>query len=258
APAPDSPRERPAGVAVRDPRLVRRCRRPLRGETGPHRRLRGADGSLRDRRPDGRCPIPAWWAAAHGDAARRQPVRHGVPRSPVAHQGNHAAAGDRGIRPVSFELLTRLIRGRAARESEASMKSSRRLCRAAGVLIAAVALAACDDAMGPGLEVDIEQVVLRVGTESTTLRATQKGTLTIDEGTHDVTISVRDSNDRMVSLGIDYELQITSSNQGVARYSPLSNLEGTLVTAPGTASLQLRIIHNSHMHFSVPVTVTVN
>jgi hypothetical protein len=138
------------------------------------------------------------------------------------------------------------------------MKSSRRLCRAAGVLIAAVALAACDDAIGPGLEVDIEQVVLRVGNESTTLRETQTGTLTIDEGTHDVTISVRDSNDRMVSLGIDYELQITSSNQGVARYSPLSNLEGTLVTAPGTASLQLRIIHNSHMHFSVPVTVTVN
>lgn len=138
------------------------------------------------------------------------------------------------------------------------MRGSVRLVRMMAVLVPAIALAACEDAFGPGLEVEIDQVVLRVGDESTTLRGGGTGSLSVDEGTHDVTINVRDTDDRLVSLGIDYELEIASSNQGVARYSALSNLDGSLVTAPGTATLQVQIRHGSHSHFGAPVTVMVN
>jgi hypothetical protein len=138
------------------------------------------------------------------------------------------------------------------------MRDRGRLVRMLGVVAIAIAFGACDDAIGPGLEVEIGEVVLRVGDESATIPAGGAGALTVDEGTHDVTMNVRDSSDRLVSLGIDYELEIDSSNQGVARYSALSNLDGTLVTAPGTATLQLRIRHGAHTHFDAPVTVTVN
>ena len=138
------------------------------------------------------------------------------------------------------------------------MKNIRQRIWMPGVAALVLALGACDDAFGPGLEVEIGEVVLRVGDASTTVRAGGSGSLTVDEGTHDVTVNVRDSSDRLVQLGIDYELQIQSGNQGVARYSELSNLEGTLVTAPGTTTLQVRIQHGSHSHFTAPVTVTVN
>lgn len=138
------------------------------------------------------------------------------------------------------------------------MKNLRQRIWIPGIAALVLALGACDDAFGPGLEVEIGEVVLRVGDTSTTVRAGGSGTLTVDEGTHDVTVNVRDSSDRLVQLGIDYELQIQSGNQGVARYSELSNLEGTLVTAPGTTTLQVRIQHGSHSHFAAPVTVTVN
>lgn len=138
------------------------------------------------------------------------------------------------------------------------MKNIRQRIWIPGVAALVLALGACDDAFGPGLEVEIGEVVLRVGDASTTVRAGGSGSLTVDEGTHDVTVNVRDSSDRLVQLGIDYELQIQSGNQGVARYSELSNLEGTLVTAPGTTTLQVRIQHGSHSHFTAPVTVTVN
>ncbi len=138
------------------------------------------------------------------------------------------------------------------------MKNMGRLVRMLGAAALVLAVAGCDDAFGPGLEVEIGEVVLRVGDTSTTVRAGGSGSLTVEEGTHDVTINVRDSDNRLVQLGIDYELQIQSGNQGVARYSELSNLEGTLVTAPGTTTLQVRIQHGSHSHFTAPVTVTVN
>lgn len=138
------------------------------------------------------------------------------------------------------------------------MRMSGRLARLLGVAVLALAISACEDGFGPGLEVEIGEVTLRVGDESTTVRAGGNASLTVDEGTHDVTINVRDTSNRLVLLGIDYELEIDTSNQGVARYSPLANLEGTLVTAPGTATLTVRIQHGSHSHFGAPVTITVN
>jgi len=138
------------------------------------------------------------------------------------------------------------------------MRISGRLTQILGVAAVALAIGACEDGFGPGLEVEIEEVTLRVADETATVRVGGAAAMTVAEGTHDVTINVRDTSNRLVLLGIDYELVIDSGNQGVARYSPLTNLEGTLVTAPGTATLTVGIRHGSHSHFGAPVTINVN
>src|SRR5690606_34916367 len=126
---------------------------------------------------------------------------------------DHAAAGHRRVAAVSVELLISSdfyhgVHGERPRsfvlarvkwnEHRANgmlpMKNVGRMARMLGVAALVLALGACDDAFGPGLEVEIGEVVLRVGDVSTTVRAGGSGALTVDEGTHDVTINVRDSD----------------------------------------------------------------
>ncbi len=138
------------------------------------------------------------------------------------------------------------------------MRMDTRTARALAVLALAGALAGCEDAIGPGVEVDIGAVVLSVGSGTTVIPAGGSGSLALHAGTHDLDVAVRDLDGDALQLGFDYELVVGTSNQGVARYSALTNLGGTLVTAPGTATLQVEIEHDGHSHFSEPVSVTVN
>jgi len=138
------------------------------------------------------------------------------------------------------------------------MQINTRAARVLGVLAIAGALAGCEDAIGPGIEVDIGAVVLSVGSQTTVVPAGGSGSLSLASGTHDLDVTVRDLDGGALQLGFDYDLVIGTSNQGVARYSALTNLGGTLVTAPGTATLQVEIRHDGHSHFGEPVSVTVN
>ena len=119
--------------------------------------------------------------------------------------------------------------------------------------------AACEDAAGLGEHANISRVLLTISGEPVTIHlAGANGSFTVDAGTHTVTAAAYDPDGDRLPLDNEYQLVIASSNQGVARYTSVSNLGGTLVTATGTTTLQVRIDHDHGAEFGPhDVAITV-
>lgn len=135
--------------------------------------------------------------------------------------------------------------------------------RSARSMIAVLTLigstAACEDAAGLGEHANINRVLLTISGEPVTIHlAGATGSFTLDAGTHTVTAAAYDPDGDRLPLDDEYALVIGSSNQGVARFTSVSNMSGTLVTATGTTTLQVRIDHDHGAEFgphSVPINV---
>ncbi|MGH7445126.1 MAG: hypothetical protein ACREKM_09630 [Longimicrobiales bacterium] len=134
-----------------------------------------------------------------------------------------------------------------------------RSLKLSAVLTLAILLPACDDAIGVGEDADITRVVLTIGGQLVVFNlGGAQSSFTLSEGTHPVDAIAYSGNDRL-DLGGDFELAINSNDEDVAIFSLLSNLSGTLVTAPGNASLSVSIVRGGDDEFGpFDVSVTVD
>jgi hypothetical protein len=127
---------------------------------------------------------------------------------------------------------------------------------AAGVLLAGAA--ACEDAIGIGEHNNVAELTLTVGPRTVQLTSSGAGgALTVSAGTFSVSAVARDRNGRSITLQAGSSLAITSANQGVARFTSLGALAGTLVTAPGSTQLTVAVMHAGHADFEQSVTINV-
>lgn len=111
------------------------------------------------------------------------------------------------------------------------------------VLALALLIHACDDTIGIGIgeDADITRVVMTISGQIVVFNlAGAQGSFTLDEGTHPVDAIAYSGNDRL-DLPADFQLAISSNDEDVAIFSLLSNLSGTLVTAPGNTTLVVSI-----------------
>lgn len=132
-----------------------------------------------------------------------------------------------------------------------------RIVKLLSVLVLAGLLQGCDDAIGVGEDADITRVVLTISGQLVVFNlGGAQSSFTLSEGTHPVDAIAYSGNDRL-DLSGDFELAINSNDEDVAIFSLLSNLSGTLVTAPGNASLSVSIVRGGDDEFG-PFNVTVN
>ncbi len=128
-----------------------------------------------------------------------------------------------------------------------------------GLLALIGALAACGDLSAPGGHDQIRHLVLTIDGQPVTIDFDgTDDSFILDEGTHAVSAQAYDADGRRLNLHDGDELVIGTSNQGVARYTPLGDMDGTLVTADGNATLRVSIEHTLDTvfgPFNVPVVV---
>lgn len=121
------------------------------------------------------------------------------------------------------------------------------------------ALPACDDASGLEEHNEVAEVSLTVGSQTVLItEGGATGSLSVSAGTHAVTIVTLDADGDQVGLESGSSIEISTSNQAVARYTSLTATTGTLVTAKGSTQLTLSIMHGGHADFQQTVAITVN
>ena len=121
-----------------------------------------------------------------------------------------------------------------------------------------LAITACGDATG--IEDHSEAVALRITVGTSVVTVDEDGAsnaLTLSAGTHGVTMVALDADGDQISLEAGTSIEITSTNQTVARFVPAAAMTGTLVTATGSAQLAVSILHGTHADFG-PHNITVN
>lgn len=135
------------------------------------------------------------------------------------------------------------------------MNTARRMALALAFVVVA---AGCGDATG--IEDHSDAVALRITVGTSVVTVSEDGAsnaLTLSAGTHGVTIVALDADGDQMSLEAGASIEITSTNQAVARFVPAAAMTGTLVTATGSAQLRVSILHGTHADFG-PHSITVN
>lgn len=139
------------------------------------------------------------------------------------------------------------------------MNRARRGLTLLAVLALALSVSACDDTIGIGVgeDADITRIVMTISGQIVVFNlGGAQGSFTLDQGTHPVDAIAYSGSDRLDLPG-DFQLSIRSNDQDVAIFSLLSNLSGTLVTAPGNTTLVVSIQRDGGDAFG-PYTTTVS